>query len=155
MVNPMEVLASGSSPRVFFVKVSKGEKALEAVSRAAEKTGIVLGVVSAIGGFSEAAIGVFRAADTTYEAKKVVAQPGKVLEVVSFSGNVLCTGEGCKPHIHVVLARGHSEIYAGHLIDATVDPFLELFIIEAPVDAREAVKALEARLKLRPRMETV
>ena len=151
----MEVLASSGGSRVFFVKVSKGEKALEAVSKAAEKAGIVLGVVSAIGGFSEATIGVFRAADTAYEAERVTAQPGRALEVVSFSGNVLCASEGCKPHIHVVLARSHIEIYAGHLIDAIVDPFLELFIIEAPVNAEKAVKALEARLKLKPRVETV
>ena len=56
------------------------------------------------------------------------------------------------PHVHAVVARAPGEVYAGHLLEARVSPFLELLVLELPAAGR-AAEMLSARWERRPGAE--
>ncbi len=114
--------------RIIPVKVPEGADPHEFLRDFISKEGLVGGVIIGIGGFEKATIGVFRG--DSYDTMEIGAFPDHVLEVASLTGNYVVTKDGVSTHIHVVLARSHGEIYAGHLVKARVRPFLELFLIE-------------------------
>ena len=117
-------------------KIGEGANPLDELKKLSAAKSFDLALVSAIGGFSEAVIGVFKGKE--YEEMPVKALEGHVLEVVVFNGNIVSSPSGeYYPHIHVALARSNGEVYAGHLIHASVKPFLELFILPYKVSNKD------------------
>ncbi len=118
-----------SKASIIVAKISEGEELVNALKKLAGEHDIKLGMVSGIGGFEKARIGLFQG--DGYEELVVEALPGHVLEVASLSGNLVTGSDGeVYPHVHVVVARRQNEVYAGHLIEGVAKPFIELFIIE-------------------------
>ncbi len=83
-------------------------------------------VVHAIGGLESLEIGVFRG--DGYDVAEIKPFPGHVLEVVGLHGSIIFRGGDYSPHLHIVVARSHGEVYAGHLVRGRVKPFLEVFL---------------------------
>jgi predicted DNA-binding protein with PD1-like motif len=121
------ILEELGSTSMYYLKVEEGEDPLEAVSRAAEKLGLRFAMVHGIGGLERARVGVYHG--TGYTPYDVEPMPGHILEVASLTGNVVKGPDKYYPHIHVVLAVRGDKAYAGHLLEARVKPFLELFLI--------------------------
>jgi len=118
------------SLKAYYVKVEEGENPLTAIVEAAEKLEVGFAMIQGIGGFENARIGVFHG--TGYTAYDVKPEPGHILEVASLSGNVIIGPDGKHyPHLHVVLAARGDKVYAGHLLEARVKPFLEVFLLQA------------------------
>ena len=118
------------------VKLNSGEHLPSTLVKLAEELRALLLVFHGLGGFKYAKIGFFRE-QGGYSVVEVRASSESVLEVASLTGSVLWTGEKYHVHAHVALGGlGTADIatitYAGHLIEAVVDPLLELFVLVYP-----------------------
>ncbi len=123
----MKIIETGEI-QVVYLKIEEGENPLEAVVKAASSLDIGFAMIQGIGGFEKARIGVFHG--TGYTPLDVEPIPGHILEVASLSGNVVRGPDGkYYPHMHVVLAVRGDKPYAGHLLEARVKPFLEVFLL--------------------------
>jgi len=117
--------------RTFFLKVEEGENPFRAIEDLVTSLGVKAAKITGIGGVEWARIGVFSPSEKKYYTIDVEAQPGRVIEVVSLAGNtILGPDNRAYTHLHVTLATANDQVYAGHLVDARVNPFLEVFIEE-------------------------
>jgi predicted DNA-binding protein with PD1-like motif len=74
---------------------------------------------------------VFDPEKKTYDTVNIKPEPEHVLEVVSLIGNSILGEDGkYYTHLHVNVAKNPASLYAGHLVDAIITPFLEVLIIE-------------------------
>jgi predicted DNA-binding protein with PD1-like motif len=140
----MDILGPYSSS-TYFIRIEEGEKLPEAVAKAAERIGARFALVTGIGGFSHAKVAVYDASSAEYHYIDVKPLRGHVLEVASLQGNVACFSGGCYPHLHIVLARAPTEPIAGHLLEAIVKPFLELFIVAVPAGEESLARLFHHR----------
>jgi len=117
--------------RVLFFKVPEGSHTHDEIARVLAENDIKAAVITGIGGLSKAVVGVYSPEEGKYYETEVLPEEGRVLEVVALNGNSVRGPDGrYYTHLHVAVARGPSEVYAGHLIDAVVKPFLEVAIVE-------------------------
>lgn len=117
--------------RVFFLKVPAGERPHSAVEKLLSSEGVRAAVIQGIGGFRWARLAVFSPVENRYYPSDFEADPGRVIEVASISGNSIRGPDGrYYTHLHAVIAVGPDRVAAGHLVDAVVDPFLELAVVE-------------------------
>jgi predicted DNA-binding protein with PD1-like motif len=138
----------------YFVRVGEGEKLPEALVEAVERIGARFALVTGIGGFSQAKVAVYDASTSTYHYIEAKPLRGHVLEVASLQGNVACFSGKCHPHLHVVLARTPADTVAGHLLEARVKPFLELFIVAVPAGEESLARLFQHRKQL-PKAESL
>jgi predicted DNA-binding protein with PD1-like motif len=130
--------------RLYFLKVPQGSSPHSAVEELLSSQGVKAAWIWGIGGMRWARLGVFSPEEGRYHTVDVEAEEGRVLEVLSIGGNSILGPDGAYyTHLHAVVARKPGEVYAGHLVDARVDPFLELFIAEAIGDV-ERMRSLLA-----------
>ena len=127
----MQGKSLSSLGRILFLRLDGGARLPQAIDAELEKQGINFAFIQGIGGIKWARIAVFSPADRKYYSYDVEAEPGMTLEMVSLSGNsVLGPDNSYYTHLHVLLAKKPNELYAGHLIEAEVDPLAEIFIFE-------------------------
>jgi predicted DNA-binding protein with PD1-like motif len=114
-------------------KVPRGSSILEYLERAIRERGLKSGVILGIGGLERVELGYYNPARGVYE--RVEYRAGEtVLEVTSMTGNYLVKQDGSiSIHIHINIAS-RDYVKGGHLISGVVNPFLEVFLIEAEID---------------------
>ncbi len=135
-----------SAGRVFFFKVPAGSSPHQAVEELLSAQGVRAAGIVGIGGFRWARLGVFSPEESRYYTVDVEAEPGRVLEVLSLIGNSVLGPDGVyHTHLHAVVARGVGEVRGGHLVDARVEPFLELFVFELVGDVERMRELLSHR----------
>jgi len=135
-----------STGRFLFVKVEEGSRLPQAIDEVLDSQGIGFALIQGIGGLRWARIAVFSPQEGRYYPVDVEAAEGRVLELVSLSGNSVLGPDGTYyTHLHVAVARAPGEVYAGHLIEAEVEPFAEVFIVEAAGGLEEARRLLKHR----------
>ncbi|ABM81431.1 PPC domain-containing DNA-binding protein [Hyperthermus butylicus] len=139
--------------RLYMVKLEEGDRLPQALAGLASSLGADVVYVVGIGGLRKARIAVFDSVRTIYRYVDVQPLEGHVLEVIALSGNVVCGDGECKPHIHVAVARRPDEVYAGHLVEAVVSPFLELFALAGITDKAKVMELFGARWRLRTSYE--
>jgi len=116
--------------RVIFVKGTSGMDVFKAIEEAMDAQGVKAAMITGIGGFRYAKIGTFNPATGEYESVTITREPHEVLEIVGLHGNSIRSEEGrYYTHLHITLSKG-DRVYAGHLLEAVVDPLLEAFIFE-------------------------
>lgn len=81
-----------------------------------------------IGAFSSVTLGFFCLDRKDYRKIPIREQT----EVVSLVGNVALDGESPKIHAHAVVATNDGTTRGGHLLEATVEPTLEVVLVESP-----------------------
>ena len=144
-------MAPGAVGRVYFVKVLEEASPHRAIEEFLEANGIELAFISGIGGIAWARLGVYSPEENKYYTTDIEAEPGRVLEVASIKGNSVRGPDGAYyTHLHAVLAKSPTQVYAGHLVDGRVRPFLELTIIEIAGAADEARRLLKHRWGAKP-----
>ncbi len=128
--------------RTFFLKVPAEGRPHTAIEELLSSQGVKAAVIQGIGGFRWARLAVFSPIENKYYPKDFEAKAGKVIEAASLTGNSILGPDGrYYTHLHAVIAVDADSVAAGHLVDAIVDPFLELVIIEL-VDGYEALAGL-------------
>ncbi len=142
----MAKMVYGAPARMLFVKVEEGERLPQALDEVLSRAGIGFALIQGIGGLRWARIAVFSPAEGRYYPVDVEAAEGRVLELVSLSGNSVLGPDGSYyTHLHVAVARGPGEVYAGHLIEAEVEPFAEVFVLEQATPIEEPRTLLSHR----------
>lgn len=138
--------------RVFAIVMTKGEHVTEGLEGFARETGVDAAAITAVGAVSEATLGFFDPVARDYLRITVPVQA----EVVSFQGDITLADGGApgldddaaanedRPrsghdrsvHAHVVVSRSDGSTVGGHLLEATVNPTLEVIVTESPAHLR-------------------
>ncbi|MCO5065186.1 MAG: DNA-binding protein [Rhizobiaceae bacterium] len=124
-----KLLSFGDHGRTFALVLEPGEEAFGAIRAFAVREDIDGAQLSAIGAFSSAVVGFFDFARKDYARIPVDEQ----CEVLSALGDI-ALGDDEMPslHLHVVLGLSDGSCKGGHLLEAHVNPTLEVIITESP-----------------------
>ncbi|MBQ8110193.1 MAG: DNA-binding protein [Clostridia bacterium] len=103
-----------------YIRVDKGEEIIEALLQVCRLEGFASATYSGIGGCASAQLQVFNPQKGAFDTQGIEG----MLELVSFTGNVITDGEGrlCH-HTHALFAfeqDGEHRVRGGHLKAATV-----------------------------------
>jgi uncharacterized protein len=119
--------------RTFIVILDQGEEAFKFITDFANKEKITGASVSAIGAFSQAKVGWFDLAAKKYRPIDVNEQ----CQVLSLMGDVAQGDDGqASLHLHAVLGLQDGSLRGGHFLSGSVQPTLEVTIMETVVHLR-------------------
>lgn len=123
-----KLLHDRSGERTFALVFDSGDDPNALLLDFARRERLRAGRITGLGGFSRVTLGYFEMDRKDYKPIAVNEQ----VEVVSFIGNVsLYEGEP-RLHIHVTIGRSDGSSMSGHLLDARVQPTLELMVVDSP-----------------------
>jgi predicted DNA-binding protein with PD1-like motif len=128
------LLHENAGQRTFSIVLQTGDEAIASLRTFAERERLSAAQFTAIGAFSRAELGYF-----DWERREYLRNPvGEQMEVASLIGDI-ALGQKGEPalHIHVVLGRRDGAAVAGHLLEATVRPTLEIVLTESPAHLRK------------------
>jgi hypothetical protein len=123
-----KLLHRGRGQRTLAVAFEPGENPIAGLEEVAKKEGLSGAHFTAIGAFESVTLGFFDLARRDYRRIALDEQ----CEVVSLVGNVARHGDAPKIHCHAVVARADGAALGGHLLEARVQPTLEVVITESP-----------------------
>lgn len=128
-----KLVSETSGQRTFVVVLDPGEEAIAALTNFAGQKGITGASLTAIGAFEKAAVGWFDIKSKSYRKIPVDEQ----CEVLSAIGDIAVDDNG-RPslHIHAVLGLSDGRTRGGHLLEGTVQPTLEVTVLESPARLR-------------------
>jgi len=122
-------LINAGPERTFAVVLDVGDEPVSCLTRFAKYNRLDAARFTGIGAFSEAVVGFFDLQRKDYDRIPIAAQ----VEVVSLIGDVALGPNGePKLHAHVVLTKRDGSAWGGHLIEARVQPTLEVMLVESP-----------------------
>ncbi|MDD6276321.1 MAG: DNA-binding protein [Clostridia bacterium] len=115
-------------------RIDKGEEILEQVKIIAEKEGIKLASVQALGAINHFTVGVFKTDEKKYLANEFDGS----FEIVSLTGTINTMNGEFYCHLHLSAGNEKGEVFGGHLNSATVSATCEMIIqiINGSVDRR-------------------
>ncbi|HZP36264.1 MAG TPA: PPC domain-containing DNA-binding protein [Methylomirabilota bacterium] len=114
--------------RTFVMVCDVGDDPVEVLTAAAKRFDLRAASLSGIGAFSGVTLGFFDRARRDYRRRVIREQ----VEVVSLLGNVALDRGEPRIHAHIVVGRADGEALGGHLLGGTVDPTLEITVVEEP-----------------------
>jgi|SRR5205085_7107157 len=116
------------SPKTFAIIFNTGDKVVESLTNFARKNQLGASQFTAIGAFSEVALGFFVPDKKSYT--KIILR--EQVEVLSMIGDITLKEGAPQLHAHVVVGRVDATAHGGHLIEAVVRPTLEVVLTESP-----------------------
>jgi predicted DNA-binding protein with PD1-like motif len=123
-----KLLFSDGGLRTFAVVFSTGDDPVAGLKTFAAEHRIIGAQLTAIGAFSRATVGYFDWQRKDYLRIAVDEQ----VEVLALTGNLGTKDDEPALHAHVVLGRRDGAAQGGHLLEATVQPTLEVMVVETP-----------------------
>jgi uncharacterized protein len=118
--------------RTFVLVCDRGDDPVEALTAAAKRLDLSAASFTGIGAFSSVTVGFFDRARRDYLRRVIREQ----VEVLSLVGNVALDRGEPRVHAHVVVGRSDASALGGHLLGASVDPTLEVVLVEAAAALR-------------------
>tara|TARA_Y100000310_G_scaffold18735_2_gene18364 strand:- start:8453 stop:8872 length:420 start_codon:yes stop_codon:yes gene_type:complete len=106
------------------IRLEKGEKIIETLTKFCKDNNINSGYLFAIGAISKAELAHYNLDNKEYSSKTFNEQ----LEVCSLTGNIAYVEKELFLHIHIVLADNKMQTYAGHLKEGVVSATLEVIL---------------------------
>ncbi len=106
------------------VRIDRGEEITEQVRLVAEREGIRLARVSALGAVDDLTVGVFNTEDKTYRANHFRGR----FEIVSLTGTITTKDGGYYGHLHMSAGDENGAVFGGHLNSAKVSATCEMVI---------------------------
>lgn len=127
------LLHEDSGQRTFLLVMDKEDEAFSQITAFAADHQITAASITAIGACSSVTLGYFDPDVSDYRQSSFDEQ----LEIVSFIGGI--AEEDGKPalHAHVVLGRRDFSTLAGHLMEMTIFPTMEIVLTENPAHLRK------------------
>jgi uncharacterized protein len=120
-------LLSTEASRTYRLRFGQGDEILSGLTEFANTNHIESGYFTGIGGLLAATLGW---GDPTNGAFKVINVDQKC-ELVSLIGNITLRNGKPFVHVHMVVSLSDGSTRGGHLLDAHVSPFAEIYIVEA------------------------
>jgi predicted DNA-binding protein with PD1-like motif len=114
--------------RTFVLVCDPHDDPVEALTAAAKRFDLRAASLSGIGAFSGVTIGFFDRSRRDYIRRVIREQ----VEVLSLLGNIALHQGEPRIHVHVVVGRADGTALGGHLLGGSVDPTLEVTIVESP-----------------------
>lgn len=121
--------AAGATLVVVF---EPGEEVIAGLTDLARRHGIRGAHFTGLGAFREATVAYFDLETRRYEEIRLAEQ----VEALSLVGNLSLYGDEPRVHAHVVVGRADGSTRGGHLVRAIVEPTLEVFVSELPIELR-------------------
>ena len=119
--------------KTFVLVFDAGDGVMEGLMSFAKENGLDAANFTALGAFSDAALGYFDMERKEYEEIPVREQ----VEVLSLVGTIAPKESGePQVHAHAVLGRSDGTTRGGHLLEARVRPTLEVVLDESPEHLR-------------------
>jgi predicted DNA-binding protein with PD1-like motif len=118
--------------RTFVLVCDRHDDPVEALAGAAKRFDLRAASLSGIGAFSGVTIGFFDRSRRDYIRRVIREQ----VEVLSLLGNIALDQGEPRVHVHVVVGRADGTAMGGHLLGGSVDPTLEVTIVEPPATLR-------------------
>ncbi|HEY7203564.1 MAG TPA: PPC domain-containing DNA-binding protein [Methylomirabilota bacterium] len=118
--------------RTFVLVCDRRDDPVEALTGAAKRYDLQAASLSGIGAFAEVTIGFFDRSRRDYIRRVIREQ----VEVLSLLGNIALDQGEPRVHVHVVVGRADGTALGGHLLGGSVDPTLEVTIVESPATLR-------------------
>jgi predicted DNA-binding protein with PD1-like motif len=109
-----------------------GEEPIAFLTAFCDERRISGGHLSGIGGFSEVTLAYFNLHTKEYEPIPIREQ----VEVMSLLGNIARFEGKPKLHLHAIIGKRDGSAHGGHLLNARVQPTLEVFLEESPEELR-------------------
>jgi predicted DNA-binding protein with PD1-like motif len=122
-----KILNSGPERTIALV-FDKGDDVIPLLEQFAKANALTASRFSAIGAMRSAVLGYFDWERKDYDRIEV----GEQVEVLSLNGDIAMDGDQPKVHAHAVLGRRDGSTVGGHVLQATVQPTLEVLLIESP-----------------------
>jgi uncharacterized protein len=114
--------------RTFAVVFDPGDEVVAGLQRLADDEQLSAASFPAIGACARVVLGYFDLARRDYNRITLDEQ----VEVLTLTGNVALSGGERKIHAHVVVGRADGTAHGGHLLEARVQPTLEVVLVESP-----------------------
>ena len=118
--------------RTFVLVCDQHDDPVEALTAAAKRFDLRAASLSGIGAFSGVTLGFFDRSRRDYVRRVIREQ----VEVVSLLGNIALDQGEPRVHAHVVVGRADGTALGGHLLGGSVDPTLEVTLMESPATLR-------------------
>ena len=112
----------------YIVRMDRGEEILEELRVFAEKEGIRLASVTALGAVKDFTVGVFDTAAKVYKSNRFQG----VYEIVSLVGTINTKDGAFYCHLHMCAADQEGHAFGGHLNEAVVSATCELVVTCLP-----------------------
>lgn len=123
----VKILTEGDE-RTFVLIFDQGETVIETLMAFAKEHSLTGSRLSGIGALSQVTLGYF---DLTQKAYMEIPLHEQV-EVLSLVGNLALHNKDRKVHAHIVVGKRDGTAHGGHLLEAIVNPTLEIMLIESP-----------------------
>ena len=115
--------------KTFALVFDTGDEFMSELTSFAKDNDLSAASLTALGAFSDAALGYFDIEKKEYDKISVEEQ----VEVLSLVGTIAPKEDGePQVHAHVVLGRSDGTTRGGHLLEAHVRPTLEVVLVESP-----------------------
>jgi predicted DNA-binding protein with PD1-like motif len=114
--------------RTFVLVCDRGDNPVEALTDAAKRYDLRAASLTGIGAFAAVTLGFFDHARRDYRRRVIREQ----VEVISLIGNIALDRGEPRVHAHVVVGRADGGALGGHLLGGSVEPTLEVTLVEAP-----------------------
>ena len=140
----MHVVDLGTVHQRFLIVLSPGDEVIASLERFVDEHNVQSASVNAIGALSRARLGFFDLSTRSYREIDVDEQ----VEALSILGNAARFEGGPRLHLHAVLSYPDGSCVGGHLIEAHVDPTLEVIldvtstIVDREIDARTGLQLI-------------
>jgi predicted DNA-binding protein with PD1-like motif len=121
-------LLNNDLQKTFALVMSAGDDVTARIIEFANQENISAAQLTAIGAFSNAVLGFFDFDKKDYNRIEINEQT----EVLSMIGDLTLYKNEPKLHAHVVLGKRDGTAHGGHLLEATVNPTLEIILTESP-----------------------
>ena len=119
-------------PRTFVMVFARGDEVSSGLAAVSHQLELQAASFTAIGALDRAVLAWFNPAEQKYEQHSFADQ----MEVLSLAGNIVNHSGKPKVHAHVVLGFRDFHTRGGHLVEARVNPTLEVVLVEMPQHLR-------------------
>ena len=106
------------------IRMDRGEEIIQSLRLAAEKEGVRLASVEALGAVDDFTIGVFDTVEKQYHANHFTG----AFEIVSLTGTVTTQDGKFYAHLHMSAGDREGKVFGGHLNSATVSATCEMVV---------------------------
>ena len=106
------------------IRMDRGEEIIQSLRLAAEKEGVRLASVEALGAVDDFTVGVFDTAEKQYHANHFTGP----FEIVSLTGTVTTQDGKFYAHLHMSAGDREGKVFGGHLNSATVSATCEMVV---------------------------
>lgn len=112
----------------YVIRMERGEEIVEQVRRFAEREGVKLASVQALGAVDDFTVGVYNVAEKQYHARSFQG----AYEIVSLVGTINTMNGEVYTHLHMSAGDEEGRVFGGHLSRGVISATVEMVVTLIP-----------------------